>query len=33
MEGYTDAQILQLHPELTQQDIQDTKQALLQEGE
>jgi uncharacterized protein (DUF433 family) len=33
MEGYTDAQILQLHPELTQQDIQNEKQALLQEGE
>ena len=33
MQGYTDAQILQLHPELTQQDIQDTKQALLQEGQ
>ena len=33
MEGYTDAQILQLHPELTNQDIQNEKQALLQEGE
>tara|TARA_E500000305_G_scaffold103129_1_gene98397 strand:+ start:855 stop:2384 length:1530 start_codon:yes stop_codon:yes gene_type:complete len=33
MQGYTDAQILQLHPELTQQDIQDTKQELLQQGE
>lgn len=33
MEGYTDAQILQLHPELTTQDIQNEKQALLQEGE
>ena len=33
MEGYTDAQILQLHPEITTQDIQNEKQALLQEGE
>jgi len=33
MEGYTDAQILQLHPEVTQQDIRNTKEALLREGE
>lgn len=33
MEGYTDAQILQLHPELTQDDINGAKQALLNQGE
>ena len=29
MEGYTDAQILQIHPEITQADIDSAKQALL----
>ena len=29
MEGYTDQQILQLHPELNQQDIQAAKEDLL----
>ena len=29
MEGYTDAQMLELHPEITQEDIQVAKQALV----
>ena len=29
MNGYTDAQILQLHPEITQADIDSAKQQLL----
>ena len=33
MEGYTDAQILQLHPELTQDDINSAKQQLLNQGD
>ena len=32
MEGYTDQQILQLHPELNQQDIQAAKEDLLDAG-
>jgi hypothetical protein len=29
MEGYTDEQMLGLHPEITQEDIQVAKQALV----
>jgi hypothetical protein len=33
MEGYTDAQMLERHPEITQADIDSAKQQLLNQGE
>jgi uncharacterized protein (DUF433 family) len=33
MEGYTDPQILAMHPEITQADIDAAKQQLLNTGE
>ena len=33
MEGLTDTQILELHPEISQADITTAKEALLQQGE
>jgi hypothetical protein len=32
MEGYTDAQMLERHPEITQADIDSAKQALLEQN-